>query len=66
MNSIIKLWLGKRAIKLSMEIVMFKFYEGQMGIFLIPFVHLYETKINIVNQLMSSIFIRSRKIKGKK
>jgi hypothetical protein len=37
-----------------------------MRIFLIPFVQLCETKINIISQLMSSIFITSRIIKGKK
>jgi len=66
MNSIIKLRLGKGAIKFPIKIAKFKISEGQMEMFLIPFVQLYETKINLVSQPMSSIFIRSRKIKGKK
>jgi hypothetical protein len=48
MNSIIKLRLGKGAIKFPIKIAKFKISEGQMEIFLIPFVQLYETKINIV------------------
>jgi hypothetical protein len=43
MISIIELRLGKHAIK-PMGIAKFKISEGQMRIFLVPFVQLYEEK----------------------